>query len=99
MIFDHMDDHMDGSMMGWDPNIWIYMILGFFIFLLIVIILIYLLFRGTSKNKDFALSNQESPKVGLIEEMEEKNPYFCPNCGEELDDKTLKLCPYCGSEI
>jgi uncharacterized membrane protein len=99
MIFDHRDEHMDEPMMGWGPYMWFYMILGLFIFLIIVIILIYLVNRGTRKNKELLKSNRESIQVGVVEEIQSENPYFCPNCGEKLEDNALRYCPSCGSAI
>ena len=99
MIFDQLDDRMDEPMMGWGSYMWFYMILGLCIFLLIVIILIYLLVRGTRGNKDLAKSNQKSIQVGVDEEIQSEKPYFCPSCGEKLEDKALIYCPSCGSEI
>ncbi len=48
MILDQMDDHMGGGsqMMGWAPYMWLYMVFGFLIFLIFVLVLIYFLNRG-----------------------------------------------------
>ncbi|MFX0188016.1 MAG: zinc ribbon domain-containing protein [Candidatus Hodarchaeota archaeon] len=99
MIFDHMNDHMDESMMSWSSYMWFYIILGLFIFFIIAIILIYLVNRGSRKDKEITKLSQESIQDGVAEEMQSKNLYFCPNCGETLEDKALRYCPLCGSEI
>ena len=91
------------TMMGWNLNMWIYMLLFSIIFILVVIIIIYILHRGTQrlegqpKNRD--KQNPYTIITDHINETKSKNAYFCPSCGEKLDDKSLNYCPYCGSEI
>jgi flagellar biosynthesis/type III secretory pathway M-ring protein FliF/YscJ len=51
------------------------------------------------KIKTRAQINQKSVSPGVVEDINQKTPFFCHICGEKLDDRTLKICPYCGSKI
>ena len=106
MILEHMDNQMGDSashMMDWGPYTWLYMILGFVVFLLIVIVLVYILNRGqhlvekqpllqTQPNKDLKGKNR-------VENYKQKENQFCSYCGATLEDKGLKYCPKCGNEL
>ena len=100
MIFQHMDDHMDETMMGWSSNIWLYMIIAIFlIYVMIAIILIFWLARGTSKDIKLATTKKKSMHSVVVERVKVMKSHFCANCGEKLDVKTMKNCPTCGSKI
>ena len=101
-----MDSQMGDTsnhMMDWGPNAWLYMILGFLVFLLIVI-LIYILNRGgqhlvekqpslqPQHNKDFKGKDR-------VADYKQKEIQFCFYCGATLDDIGLKFCPKCGNEL
>ena len=103
MIFDHMDGHMDEPMMGWGSYMWLYMILGFVIFLLIVIVLVYILNRGqhlVEKQPSLQIQHNKNLKgKNRVEEYTRNKNQFCSYCGATLKDKAVKYCPKCGNEI
>jgi len=107
MILDHMDGQMgdpSNHMMDWGPNTWLYMILGFLVFLLIVIVLIYILNRGGQHvvEKQPSLQPQDNKDFkgkDRAKDYKQKENQFCFYCGATLDDIGLKFCPKCGNEL
>ena len=106
MILDHMDNEMgDGAshMMDLGPYTWLYMILGFLVFLLVVIVLVYLLNRGQHLvEKQPSLQTQHNKNLkgkGRVEDSKQKEDQFCSYCGATLEDRDLKYCPKCGNEL
>ncbi len=105
MILDQMDDHMGGGsqMMGWAPYMWLYMVFGFLIFLIFVLILIYLLNLGPFQVENSSpletQPNQKLKNKGRDGDNGKEEASFCPNCGIQLKDRTLKYCPYCGTKV
>lgn len=94
----HMMDWMSGGALNW-----LYILAGWIIFLLLVVILLYVLNRGShnySNNND--LRNQSSQNLSFATKIDKRlqdRSFFCPNCGEKLDGETSNYCPKCGSEI
>ena len=105
MILDQMDDHMGGGsqMMGWAPYMWFYMVLGILIFLIFVLILIYLLNRGSFQVEDSTPQetklNQKSKNQNRNRVISKETAAFCPSCGVQLKNRTLKYCSYCGTKV
>lgn len=111
MILDHMDNQMGDDanhMMDWwgdvfGPGAWIFMILGFVIFLIIVIVLVYILNRGQHLvEKQPSLQTQPNKTLkdkDRVEENTQEKNQFCSYCGATLQDKAVKYCPNCGNEI
>jgi uncharacterized membrane protein len=98
LILNGSDEHMGGNnMMDWSQNMWIYMILGFIIFLIFVMILIYYLLRKSHS------SDERFNKKTVLERNEtsekEGRKSSCPNCGEKMGNILLNICPYCGSKL
>jgi len=105
MILDEM--HEEGQhMMDWGTwgfiN-WILMIIGWIVFFLIVIVLLYFLSRETRQIVVHDIKQVQTKKnleyTNNTAENIRKKAYFCPNCGEKLDKRTQKYCKRCGSEI
>ena len=101
MIFDYMNHMMD-----WNPNGWIFLVLGGAFFLVFIIVLLYILTHDT-KNKFYEINElkdneiKESFKHESIEtdgEPSRDRLNFCPMCGERLEDAAT-FCPFCGSKI
>ncbi len=100
-----MDDHMGGGsqMMGWAPYMWLYMVFGFLIFLIFVLVLIYFLNRGPFQVGD-STTLETQPNQRLKNEVRNRvfskeQAAFCPSCGVQLKDRTVKYCPYCGTKV
>jgi len=94
---------MGGSdMMNWNQNMWFYMILGFIIFLIFVLILLYYLNRKTHFS-DRKYNKNTLPRQKINNEMADTfnraKEIYCPNCGEKMGNSQPKICPYCGSNI
>ena len=102
-----MDNQMGDAtshMMDWGPNTWLYMILGFVVFLLIVIVLVYILNRGGQHLVEKQPSIQIQPNRDFkgkdrVEDYKQKKTPFCSYCGATLEDISLKFCPKCGNEL
>lgn len=105
MLLDEMHGE-ENHMMDWMSRgqvDWIFILAGWIIFLMFVVILLYMLNRGSksfANNND--LRNQPIQDLSLgvkIDKTQHDRSIFCPNCGEKIDGKTPKYCPRCGNKI
>ena len=101
MILDHMDNQMGDNashMMDWGPDTWLYTILGFIIFLIIVIVLIYILNRGPNLvEKQPSIQTQNSYKLSgknRVEDYTRDENNYCSYCGATLENITIKSVSY-----
>jgi len=96
------------QMMDWNPNGWIFLLIGGLLFLYVVLILLYFLLRNHQKEdyinnkEDFKIRTQNYRNDTSLKKCMEKptsSTHFCPHCGEKLGDETSIYCPFCGSKI
>lgn len=101
MLFDSNHSDIMG-MMDWGPNFWIILIFGVVAFFLIVIILLYMLTKGSNQSRNKEISTVRMPK-NLAKNIQSKKfrakGEFCPNCGQKIRDKSITYCSFCGIKI
>ncbi|MBY9013826.1 MAG: hypothetical protein KGD70_15745 [Candidatus Lokiarchaeota archaeon] len=98
MIFDEFHQGMD-MMMGWDSNIWFYIIIGLTALVLVTILIIYLMNRNTKQEVSSKIFDKPASEPMINEEYQNSTSKFCPGCGEKLGDILGKYCSICGTQI
>ncbi len=97
----YMKNDMD-NMMDWGQYMWICMVLGGLLFLILLMILLRLLNRNSTRSQVSSIQlNNVSQKsiVGKTEDNKQPMMFSCPNCKEVLSDRTLKYCTNCGIQL
>ncbi|MFX0059384.1 MAG: hypothetical protein ACFE85_03140 [Candidatus Hodarchaeota archaeon] len=99
------DHYGMNHMFDWGTSGLIFIILGFIVFALIALILLYLLSQRKS-SKEYnekvseSIETQNSQRTTTNEEIINiEKPYFCPNCGVKLDNNRQKYCLLCGTKL
>ena len=99
MIFDGFYQEDMDMMMGWNSNIWFYLIIGLIALILITITIIYLMNRSTKQETGSRIFDDPTSEPTINKEIKENTTKFCPGCGEKIVEKTGKYCPICGIQI
>ncbi|MHA1985293.1 MAG: hypothetical protein ACW98D_01520 [Promethearchaeota archaeon] len=87
-------------MMDWNSDVWFYVIIiGIISFVLITLILLYIMRKGTSNLESTKSSDQQFEKTELKSNQNLDEIVFCPNCGVKFDEKGIEFCPACGHKI
>ena len=87
-------------MMEWGSDVWFFLIFaGIICFLLISLILLHFLKRGTNKLEGIESSYQQSEQKELKSNQHLERIRYCPECGAKLDVKQMVYCPACGHKI
>ncbi len=98
MIFDEFHQGMD-MMMGWDSNLWIYIIIGLTALVFVTILLIYLMNRNTKQEVSSKIIDTPASETIIDKGYQDISSNFCPSCGEKIGDTQGKYCSVCGTQL
>ena len=98
MIFDGFHQEME-MMMGWNSNIWFYVIIGLIALVLITITIIYLMNRNTKQEISSKSFEEPASEPTINKEYQDNASNFCPGCGEKIGATSGKYCSICGTQI
>ena len=87
-------------MMEWSSEVWLFVtMIGIISFFLIILILLYMMRKGTNKLENTKSSDQQLNKTEFKTDQHLNETQFCPDCGAKFDEKGIVYCPACGHEI
>ena len=87
-------------MMDWNSEVWVFVIIiGIISFILIILILLYIMRKGTNKLESIKTSDQQFKKTELKSNQLLDEVNFCPECGAKFDKQGIEYCPACGHKI
>ena len=85
-------------MMEWGSEVWFFVIfIGIISFILITLILLYIMRKGTTKLESTKSSDQQLKLTELKSNLDEIG--FCPECGAKFETKDIIYCPACGHKV
>ena len=94
----HADDMF--HMMEWSSEVWFFIIfIGIVSFISIILILFYIMRKGTNHLESTKSSDQEFKKTELKSNPLLEEAKFCPECGAKFETMDLTYCPACGHKI
>lgn len=87
-------------MMEWGSDVWFFLIIiGIISLVLIALILLYIMRKGTNKLETTKSSDQQFKKTELKSNQFLDETKFCPECGAKIETMDLVYCPACGHKI
>jgi len=87
-------------MMEWSSGVWFFVIIiGIISFILITLILIYIMRKGTNKLESTKSSDQQIKKSELKSNQLLDEAKYCPECGAKFETMDLAYCPACGHKV
>jgi len=98
MILDVFHQDMD-MMMGWNSNIWFYIIIGLAALVLLTILIIFLMNRNTKQEVSSKMFDKPALEPMIKKGDQDSTSKFCPGCGEKIGDITGKYCSICGTQL
>lgn len=85
-------------MMEWGSEVWFFVVfIGIISFILITLILLYIMRKGTNKLESTKSSDQQLKLTELKSNLDEIE--FCPECGAKFETKDIIYCPACGHKV
>lgn len=85
-------------MMEWGSEVWFFVIfIGIISFILITLILLYIMRKGTNKLESTKSSDQQLKLTELKRNLDEIG--FCHECGAKFETKDIIYCPVCGHKV
>jgi len=87
-------------MMDWNSEVWFFVIfIGIISFVLITLILLYIMRKGTNNLESAKTSDQQFKKTELKSNQQLDEVNFCPECGAKFDKQGIEFCQACGHKI
>ena len=79
---------------------WLFVIIiGIISFIVITLILLYIVRKGTNKLESTKSSDQQLKKIEFKSDQHLDEIQFCSDCGAKFDEKGIAYCPACGHKI
>ncbi len=87
-------------MMDWSPGVWLFVIIiGIISFIVITLILLYIVRKGTNKLESTKSSDQQFKKTDLKSNRLLDEAKFCSECGIKFETMDIEYCPACGHKV
>jgi len=87
-------------MMDWSPGVWLFVIIiGIISFIVITLILLYIVRKGTNKLESTKSSDQQFKKTDLKSNRLLDEAKFCSECGVKFETMDIEYCPACGHKV
>jgi len=84
-------------MMEWGSEVWFFVIIiGIISFILITLILLYIMRKGTNNLESTKSSDQQFKKTELKSNKLLDEAKFCAECGAKFETMDIAYCPACG---